>query len=534
MMKVYTTAILFSICYLSLYAQPVLQIYPEELEYRDIFHRLQNAYFINTGDQELVIDSIYYSKNDFYFIRFDRNWRYPITISPGDTIMMDCILSGYLNYTYDDIKDTLFIYNNGINPYEYLKIKIDYYEDNFYAGTMQGNVSSEGAPVTAADVYFLYGGNFVIARTTTDASGNYSMELPVGNYTIAAVRDSFYNSFYDQQFDPFSATQVFVDTNGVSTANLALVRKTFTQNSISGKILDSLASYSLRKGIVVVRAGTHTPGKIIPHKINSPAVTGAYTAFVNQDGSYTVDNIIDPGYYFVQAFSDYYVPTYYDTLGNYPSFWQDADSVFIGSPLIDSDIYMPRDSSIGGGIISGMVGIAGLRDSIVTDAIVYARSAENDLITYAFSQYNGNFRENFLPYGSYYLVAQKIGYQDAVSDKIIIDSTATNIGNVVLLFSPVSSVQSAGMVPDQIELYQNYPNPFNPATTFEFYLPAGTDVTLSVTNILGQTVSILHNGFLSVGTYKMRFDGSGLSSGIYFVSLISPGTSLVRKILLLK
>jgi hypothetical protein len=515
-------------------AQPILQINPEELEYRDIFHRLENTYFKNIGNQPLIIDSIYYTHNDFYYLRFNRNWRYPISIQPGDSIMMDCILSGYLNYTVEDISDTMYIYNNGINPYDFLKIKIDYYENDFYSGILQGNISSDGFPVSNAEVYFLYGGNFVIARTEADVNGNYSALLPVGNYTVAAEKDSFYTSFYDQQFDPLSATQVTVDTNGTSTANLALIRKTPTQNSISGRIYDSLAAYPLSRGIVIVRSGTHTPNKLTPSKLDSSSVTDTYTSFVNPDGSYTIDNIIDPGYYFVQSFSDYFVPTYYDSLGNYPSFWQNADSVYIGSTLINSDIYMPRDSSNGGGIISGMVGIAGPRDSIVTDAIVYAKSAENNLITYAFSQNNGSFRENFLPYGSYYLVAQKIGYQDAVSDKIIIDSTMTNIGNVTLLFSSLNYVREQNIVPDQIKLYQNYPNPFNPTTTIEFFIPSETNVIVRITNILGQTISILQNGFLKPGDYKMQFDGSRLSSGIYFVSLITKNTSLVRKILLLK
>ena len=533
-MRFLTSSIFVLLLCVSVKAQPVLQLYPDELEYHDIFHRLQNSYFVNTGNQTLQIDSIYYSNNDFYYLRFNNYWRYPITIEPGDSIMMDCILSGYLNYTYEDREDTLYIYNNGINPYEYLKIKIDYYEDQFYSGTLQGNVSSDGLPVPNTDLYFLYGGNFVVAQGVSDANGNYSVELPVGNYTVAAAKDSFYVSFYDQQFDPLNATQVVIDTNGITSADLNLVRVTPTQNSVSGSIFDSLAIYPLKKGIIIVRSGTHTPDKIINTKLNSPALGGAYAAFVNPDGSFKVDNIIDPGYYYIQSFSDYYVPSYYDTLGNNPGFWQDADSIYIGSPIQNADIYMPRDSSVGGGIISGTVGIEGNPDSIVTDAIVYARSVENNLITYAFSQTNGNFRENFLPYGSYYLVAQKIGYENAVSDKIIIDSTMTTIGDVTLLFSSLNSVSENEFLPDQIKLYQNYPNPFNPSTTVEFQLPRGTNILLRVTNILGENISVLHDGYLSAGNYKMMFDGRGLSSGIYFISLITPESSLVKKILLLK
>ncbi|HEY6907190.1 MAG TPA: T9SS type A sorting domain-containing protein, partial [Ignavibacteriaceae bacterium] len=151
-----------------------------------------------------------------------------------------------------------------------------------------------------------------------------------------------------------------------------------------------------------------------------------------------------------------------------------------------------------------------------------------------FSQNNGGFRENFLPYGSYYLVAQMIGYEDAVSDKIIIDSTMTNISDVNLWFTSPNSVGDHKLIPDRIQLYQNYPNPFNPTTTIEFFIPSETNVMVRISDILGQTVTILHNGLLKSGDYKLQFDASGLSSGIYFVSLITENTSLVRKLLLLK
>jgi hypothetical protein len=356
----------------------------------------------------------------------------------------------------------------------------------------------------------------------------------VGNYSVAAGSDSFYISFYNQRSDPVSATQVFVDTNATAAVNFILERKIPTQYSASGKIYDSVSTYSLNKGIVIVRSGTHTPYKMIPGKINTQGSSKTYTAFADADGVYNINDIIDPGYYYIQSFSDYFVPTYYDSLGQYPSFWQSADTTYIGSHLNGLNIYMPRDSSLGGGIISGTIQVNGIRDSVLTGAIIYARSVDRNLITYAFSQIDGSFRENFLPYGSYYLVAQKIGYQDAVSDKIIIDSTLTNIGDIHLLFIPPNSVTDHNFVPDKIELYQNYPNPFNPSTTIEFNLPVGANVTLRIINILGQTVLTLHDGYLSSGRYKMQFNAEGLSSGVYFVSLISNTTSLVCKIVLLK
>ena len=71
--------------------------------------------------------------------------------------------------------------------------------------------------------------------------------------------------------------------------------------------------------------------------------------------------------------------------------------------------------------------------------------------------------------------------------------------------------------PQSYELYQNYPNPFNPTTTIEFYLPISSIVTMRVYNLLGQEVATLFNNQLTEEGYnEVSFDGSNLSSGVYF------------------
>lgn len=101
-------------------------------------------------------------------------------------------------------------------------------------------------------------------------------------------------------------------------------------------------------------------------------------------------------------------------------------------------------------------------------------------------------------------------------------------------------------------LSQNYPNPFNPSTTIKFTvgtspsapllsnLPAGRHgerderVRLVVYNMLGQKIRTLVNETLQPGNYEVEFDGSDLTSGIYFYVLESGGKRLSKKMLLLK
>jgi hypothetical protein len=101
-------------------------------------------------------------------------------------------------------------------------------------------------------------------------------------------------------------------------------------------------------------------------------------------------------------------------------------------------------------------------------------------------------------------------------------------------FPEFLSVEQIDNVPSSFELFQNYPNPFNPATHIKFKLEESEFVTLSVYNVLGQKVKTLVNEELSFGTHRVSFDGSGLSSGVYFYKLEAGKYSSVKKMMLLK
>jgi hypothetical protein len=73
--------------------------------------------------------------------------------------------------------------------------------------------------------------------------------------------------------------------------------------------------------------------------------------------------------------------------------------------------------------------------------------------------------------------------------------------------------------PVSFGLEQNYPNPFNPTTTISFKVTDLSVVTLKVFDILGREVATLADGVKSSGRYTVTFDGSRLSSGLYFYRL---------------
>jgi hypothetical protein len=59
-------------------------------------------------------------------------------------------------------------------------------------------------------------------------------------------------------------------------------------------------------------------------------------------------------------------------------------------------------------------------------------------------------------------------------------------------------------------------------------------VTLSVYDILGREVSVLVNERRDAGVHEVRFDALGLSSGVYFHSLVAGGYVATKKLLLIR
>ncbi len=93
--------------------------------------------------------------------------------------------------------------------------------------------------------------------------------------------------------------------------------------------------------------------------------------------------------------------------------------------------------------------------------------------------------------------------------------------------------------PTAFSLAQNYPNPFNPTTTIKYSIPGNTDggmqdVKLIVYDILGREVVTLKNSKQSAGNYEVKFDGSALTSGVYFYELKSDNYRSIKKFVLMK
>ena len=100
--------------------------------------------------------------------------------------------------------------------------------------------------------------------------------------------------------------------------------------------------------------------------------------------------------------------------------------------------------------------------------------------------------------------------------------------------SIVNVINNQIRLPKKFKLHQNYPNPFNPVTQLEFGIPKLGFVSLKVYDILGKEVMTLVNETKPAGIYKIEFNGSNLSSGVYFYRLESAEFVDIKRMILVK
>jgi Secretion system C-terminal sorting domain len=172
----------------------------------------------------------------------------------------------------------------------------------------------------------------------------------------------------------------------------------------------------------------------------------------------------------------------------------------------------------GSGIITGITGVSSNWWVTRLDSSIY------------YSPDNGStwFTDYSAPSGEYTHIAKA-----RTGSNIVMWAVRTGGGisrnEIPLGIAPVSN-----QIPSEYNLKQNYPNPFNPATSIRFDIPKSGNVRLVVFDELGREVSVLIEGELNAGSYKADFNGSSLSSGVYFYRITADDFTMTKKMILSK
>lgn len=101
-------------------------------------------------------------------------------------------------------------------------------------------------------------------------------------------------------------------------------------------------------------------------------------------------------------------------------------------------------------------------------------------------------------------------------------------------FALTGITQENGEIPKQYKLFGNYPNPFNPFTSIKFAIPEILFVKITIYDILGREVETLIQENLSAGNYKLNWNASAYSSGVYFYRIEAGEFNDIKKMVLVK
>lgn len=137
-------------------------------------------------------------------------------------------------------------------------------------------------------------------------------------------------------------------------------------------------------------------------------------------------------------------------------------------------------------------------------------------------------------------VAFRVRVQDSQAKLSRWSNTLTVRGSL-----PSGVVTGEADHPSTALLEECYPNPFNSGTTIGFRVAGETTgsgvlgpgsgwVRITVYDLLGREVAVLVNETREAGHYTVRFDGSGLASGVYLYRLQSGGYVETRTLLFIR
>ncbi len=194
-----------------------------------------------------------------------------------------------------------------------------------------------------------------------------------------------------------------------------------------------------------------------------------------------------------------------------------TDPTFIvsgGCPLLnDFDVLTPSGSSV---MEIAYGAPAGNNGAVVSNARINGNSAAVGVLMSGFS--------------FAYIIDDDV---NGVSDR------ADHLHDIITWLGNAVGGATGADVTYQTTLSPNYPNPFNPQTSIAFSLKESGRVKLAIYDVSGALVRELVNDVRERGSYREVWDGTNaagqaVASGVYFYRLEATGSTLSRKMVLLK
>ncbi len=110
----------------------------------------------------------------------------------------------------------------------------------------------------------------------------------------------------------------------------------------------------------------------------------------------------------------------------------------------------------------------------------------------------------------------------------------TTTGQIVNSNHGVLSPTGVTEISNSVAGFNVYPNPFSTTSNVNFNLKNESNVTVTVGDVLGQTVMNVFSGTMAQGDHSIAVNGTNLPAGIYFVTLKAGENTMTQKISIIK
>jgi hypothetical protein len=84
--------------------------------------------------------------------------------------------------------------------------------------------------------------------------------------------------------------------------------------------------------------------------------------------------------------------------------------------------------------------------------------------------------------------------------------------------------------PDQLTAIKLFPNPTTSSTTLTLELDAPCNITITLTDVLGNALQEIFSGYTGAGNFEQIIESNGLAKGVYFVKVKIGGKFVIEKL----
>lgn len=256
----------------------------------------------------------------------------------------------------------------------------------------------------------------------------------------------------------------------------------------------------------------------------------------NFDGSFRFDKLFSGDYWFYAipdtSFHQHLMPTYYFGKQKWQNAYQlpvVADTYHVEIEMNDNANELPQGmASISGRfeMPASNQGIKNYCGPWFTDdfssycdgglsnvTIILYNDLNNIPLDYTLTDYEGRFIFNGLPYGKYFLEAEKAGFETTLSPLIEVNSEVRVRDNIHLR---IEQNRKIGVYVPDIELTENplvYPNPAN--DVIHINMSCKNPLKINIFNLYGQQLMFNENHIIQISDTDVSLDISYLSNGMY-------------------